>query len=102
MSDIRIKPLLVVKPGTISRRDIARAEKSASVLVIECADPESARFMLPPPESTIGDQAGAALSLMRMVLSTSEPTFTRGTLTKFFCDALLRNDKPKPVPPVQP
>ena len=61
-------PLLIVKPGTVSKRDIARAEKSAFILIVECVEPESVRFLAPPPPATLSDQAAAAMELMRVVL----------------------------------
>ena len=100
-----LKPLFLVKPGSISRKDIVRAERHSGICIVECSEPESARYQELPMQYDLPDQARAALSLMRNVLESSTPTFQRGDLTKWFVQALLQWDKkiaetPK-VPPVK-
>lgn len=82
MSESRMKPLFLVKPGTMSRADIRRAEKLAGVCIVECADPEGSRYSDPPIDAEIDVQARAALSLLRVILRQESPTFHRGDLTK--------------------
>jgi hypothetical protein len=54
---------LLVKTGTVSRRDIARAERLSFLCIVECSDPESSRFLEPPSLiSNLDDQARAAQS----------------------------------------
>jgi hypothetical protein len=91
-----LKPLFLVKPGSVSRKDIARAEKHSGICIVECSEPETARYQELPMAYDLNDQARAALSLMRMVVSANTVDFKRGDLTKWFIDALLQWDK-KPV-----
>jgi len=96
-----MRPLFLVKPGTVSRRDIARAEKQSGICIVECSDTESARFCEPPLHANLDDQARAALSLLRMVLTQQSVDFKRGDLTKWFAQALLDGKRPEPVKPVK-
>jgi hypothetical protein len=97
-----LKPMFLVKPGTVSRRDINRAEKHSGILIIECADPDAARYQELPLQYDLDDQARAALSLMRVVISSPSPNFTRGELTKWFVEQLMNWDKkPENVPAVK-
>jgi hypothetical protein len=100
MSD-KLKPVLVVPPKSISRDDIEKVEAQGGFLVVECADPDAARFLFPPPEADLDQQAQAALALMRMVLSSQAHTFTRGDLTRWFVDVLLNAPQPKPIKPIK-
>ena len=96
----RLKPLFLVKPKTMSRRDIRRAEQQAGICIVECADPESARYSEPPLGANLDDQARAALSLFRMVMGAQMVEFKRSELMKWFIEALLKGAPPTPVPPV--
>lgn len=97
-----LKPLFLVKPGSVSRKDISRAERQSGICIIECAEPESARYQELPMTYNLNDQARAALSLMRMVVSSQVVDFKRGDLTKWFVEALLAWDKkPTQVQPVK-
>lgn len=100
MSDPKPLPVLIVKPKTISRADIKRAEEQGFLCIIECKEPESARFLEPPVHADIGPMAEAAVRLMRIVLSSSA-TWTRGDLAKQWAHILLNEQMPKPVPPVK-
>jgi hypothetical protein len=101
MSDAIIKtkyrPVFLVKPGTISPRDIKRTEKQAGICIVECSDPESARFLDAPLDQDIDAQAAAALRLMRFVVSHNETSFTKGTLMKWFLEVLMTQPAPAPV-----
>lgn len=96
-----LRPLFVVKPATISRRDINRAEKMAGIVIVECEEPEACRFLQPPPGANLDEQAQAAIALMRMILVSQKTDFSRGEMTKFFVDCLLNNKPPQPVLPVK-
>lgn len=98
----RLQPLFLVKPGTVTRADIRRAEKLGGICIIECADPESARYSEPPLEAQLDVQARACLSLLRMILRSPGVDFKRGDMTKFFIEALLNEGKPLMVTPVGP
>src|SRR5579859_2535047 len=96
----KLKPLFIVKPKTMQRRDIRRAEEQAGICIVECSDPESTRFLEPPPDAGLAIQARAALSLMRFVVASAGP-FQRGELLKWFVDQLLNTKSvPATVPPV--
>lgn len=98
-----IKPLFIVKPKTISRRDIKRAEEHAGICIVECSDPDSTRFLDPPPAADLDVQARAAISLMRMINKSSAVQFQRSELNKWFVDMMLDwKAQPATVPPVQP
>lgn len=92
------KPLFIVKPGTMSKRDILRAEKQAFICVVECSEPDSVRFLEAPPDAGLDVQARAALSLMRMVTNGTGP-YQRGELLKWFVDQILNY---KAAPPAVP
>ena len=55
------KVLFLVKPNTVSREDITRAEQLSMICIIECAEPESARFLEPPLDAGLDRQARAGL-----------------------------------------
>jgi hypothetical protein len=88
-----VKPLFIVKPGSMSRADIRRAEKQAFICVVECDAPDAVRFLEPPPNAGLDVQARAALSLMRFVTNGVGP-FQRGELLKWFVDAILNYKNP--------
>lgn len=101
MAELVLMPLFLIKPGTMKRADINRAKKMSGVCIVECSDPESARFLEPPIGGNVEEHARAALQLFRLVLRQQEQTFSRATLTKWFCDALLDETKPAVVPRVK-
>lgn len=101
--DTRLQPILLVKPGTVSRRDITRAERKGGICIVECETPWQARFVEAPLHANIDEQARAALSLLRYVLNgpVTGTSYTRGELTKVFVDAIVNfNAKPAHVAPV--
>lgn len=95
-----LKPLFLVKPGSVSRKDIERALRHSGVCIVECAETEAARYSEPPLGTDLNEQARAALSLMRMVIASPSAEFKRGELTKWFVDAILNGRVPEKVPPV--
>lgn len=99
-TDGKLMPLFLIKPGSMKRRDIIRAEKQSGICIVECAEPEAARYQELPISYNLDDQARAALSLMRSVISSPTVDFKRGDLTKWFVDALLSWNQPKQVLPV--
>jgi len=96
MSD-GLKPLFLALPGSISRRDILRAEKMCGICIVECKDPDAARYSEPPLGANLDEQSRAALSLMRVIVSAGEQNFTRGQLTKWFVEELLTWKRPPEV-----
>ena len=97
----RIMPALLVKPGAMSKRDIARLERLGGILAVECADPESAKFVEAPFHGDIDDLSRAAMELLKLVLVQPNPDFTRATLTKWYVDILVSGKRPGAVPPVK-
>lgn len=95
MSDQKLKPLFLVKPGSVSRVDIRRAERLAGVCIIECTEPDSTRYSEPPLGANLDDQARAALSLMRIVINSNSASFQRSELTKWFVAELLSWNRPR-------
>lgn len=93
------KPLFLVRTGTMSREDIARAEALADVCIVECSEPEAARYCDPPITADIDVQARAALSIMRTVLASPNNTVYRSDITKWFVEMVL-NPEPKKTPRV--
>jgi hypothetical protein len=101
MPEGKLCPLFLIKPGTVSRKDIRRAERFCGICIVECAEPESARYSEPPLGADLDEQARAALSLMRMIISSPSPDFKRGDLTKWFVNEILTHKRPENVPPVK-
>jgi len=95
------KPLFLALPGSISRRDILRAERQCGICIIECKDPSATRYSEPPLGADLEEQARAALSLMRMIISAPKTDFSRAEMTKWFVNELLTWNRPKDVEPVQ-
>lgn len=69
----KIRPIFIVKPGTMSREDIQRAEDQGGICIVECSEPEAARFLDPPMLSADYDaQMTAAWRLMRYVIDNTD------------------------------
>lgn len=100
MSD-KAKPLFLVKPNTMSRDDINRAETEAHIVIVECAEPEHVRLMDPPIDAQIDMQARAALDLMRVVATSASAQYSRDWLVTWFVNALMRERRPEPVKRVE-
>ena len=96
----KAKPLFLVKPDTMSRADIRRAERLCGICIVECKTPDEARFLDPPLDAQIDVQARAALALTRIVVQHQETTFTRSTLLKWFVSHLT-DQAPGAVTPVK-
>ena len=100
----RMQPLFLIKPKTISAKDIKRAEQRCGITIVECSDPETARFLEPPIDADIDAQARAALSLFRYIVrGTESPTtvFYGGNLIKWFTNTLIEQPLPPRVPRVR-
>jgi hypothetical protein len=101
MMDEKLRPLFLIKPGTMSRKDIGRAERMCGICIAECSDTDSARYSEPPLGADLNEQSRAALSLMRKVLSSPSADFKRGELTKWFVEEILTWQRPANVPAVK-
>jgi hypothetical protein len=104
VGEIKWHPLLIVKPKTMSRTDIRRAEKLGGICVVECADPETARFVEPPVHMGGDAMAVAAVSLVRYVLaqSSGSVTITPNQIARWYVDILLKGSSPATSPSVAP
>ena len=96
MSD-KLKALFLVKPNSVSRKDIKRVEQQCGICIVECTDTDAARYSEPPLGADLDSQARAALELLRVVLRSSTPDFKRGDLLRWFVDELVNNQKPVDV-----
>lgn len=96
MGDKRALPVLIVKPNTVSKADIRRAEKQGFILIVECSEPESVRFVQPPMDADIPAQSAAALELLRVVMEKDSSTnVTVGFITKRWASILMNYLPPK-------
>lgn len=93
-------PVVIVKPGTVSKKDIERAEKKGMLCIIECAEPESVRFLDPPAGTQIEERARAAYKLMRVIVTTPQH-WSRSDLIAMWSNFLINYDEPKRVEPVK-
>lgn len=102
MAEMKFYPLLLVKPKTMTRADIRRAEKLGGICVVECSEPETSRFVEPP--ALIGGDvlAHAAITLTRFIMSQPSPMkFDRNEIAKWFVDLLLKGHQPGTTTQVQ-
>lgn len=88
------KPIFLVKPGTVSKEDIKRAERMACVCIVECTEPEAARFLIPPPVGDISAQGIAALKVMHWLSTKADTTVYKSTLTNFFTQLMVEQATP--------
>lgn len=94
MSKPEAKPLFLVKPGTIKPADIKRAERMCGVCIVECEDPNDARFLIPPPPADMEAQARVALKVINWIAS-ERGVVDRGETARYFLKLL--SDYPKPI-----
>lgn len=102
ISQIKAKPIFIVKPGTMSRADISKAEEMGHICIVECAEPDEARFVEPPILGVDDDtQKTAAWRLMRYIIDNTDNSirsFNGYDLQRLLLRFLLDG---KPVQPVQ-
>lgn len=94
-------PVMLIKPGTMEPQDIKRAEEAGFILILECTEPEAARFLELPASADIDAQARAALSLMRTVMATAPASYGRSDLARLWAHILLNEQAPASVPAVK-
>jgi hypothetical protein len=91
-------PVLIVKPGTVSREDIERAEKRGFIIIIECTEPDDCRFLEPPCTASIDVKTRAAYGLMRSIVgATKGAMWERESLISQWAKALMDELPPQPV-----
>lgn len=89
MSAPTIKPIIIIQPGAMSKRDVKRMN-DAGITVVEAKDPQSIRF-LDPPRASYAEQERAAISLCRTLLSNGSAStqYYRSTISEMWVAALL-------------
>jgi hypothetical protein len=83
----RIKPVVVLAKGEVSKRDIKRLNDNG-LCVVEANDPSKVRFIDPPPEG-YAVQERAAIQLFRSLMSRSGFSLSRAGLSELYADILL-------------
>lgn len=96
-----VKALFVVKPKSMSREDIDRAEKECGIVIVECAEPDRIRLVDPPIDAGIDVQAKAAIELMRVIATGTTTNYSRDWLMTWLVNAIIRERRPDPVPRVE-
>ncbi len=95
-------PLFIIKRGSMSRRDIARIEKHAGLLVVESDDPASAVSVSKPCPSAVPMHAQVALELFRRITKALKTHYTKEQFLQEFCTILItEHDLVKPVTEAQ-
>jgi hypothetical protein len=89
-----IKPLIVIKTGTVTKADISRLRKSG-LCAIESSDPQAIRYLEPPPLG-YGEQEAAAIKLFRHVMSVSQE-WNRITLSRKYVEILIEGGPLDPL-----
>jgi len=85
----RMKPVIIIPVGQVSKRDLKRLNDN-SFCVVEAKDPSTIRFSEPPPNG-YSEQEKAAIQLCRFVIShPSAASWTRlelgNLLARFFIE----------------
>jgi len=95
----RYRPVLMIVPGSMSKRDIGRMERKGGIIVVECSEPETATFADPPAHRTMDDQARASMALFRW-LSIKGTSFNtnNGDAIQFWVRALIEGKQPEAAP----
>lgn len=81
-------PLLIVKAKSVTRADIQRAARLAGVCIVECTEPEGARYAEPPLGVAPDRHAAACMALVDYIVTTTpnpgctSVTFDRGRLVE--------------------
>lgn len=96
MSDNKIRPLIILPKGQVSKKDIQRLNDNG-LCVVEAEDPSLVRFAEPPPTMDYDVRERAALSLFRRVMAKTNQVYNRADLTQIFVDALLNGSPLQPV-----
>ncbi len=97
----KLSPMFLIKPGSMSPRDIRRAEKACGIVIAECSDPDATRHLDKPIDADIDLQAWAALSLVRSIVNSDAgytTSYSKGTLLDWFVQRLMSG---KPIESVK-
>lgn len=94
-NDNRIKPVIILPQGQVSRDDIERLN-SNGLCVVEAQDPSLVRFMEPPPDG-YGIRERAAISLFRRVMAHKSLSYSRSDIAVLYADILLEGSPLEPI-----
>lgn len=85
----RVRPVVIIEPGAMSKRDISRMNK-AGITVVEAKNPPAIRFLDPPPYDR-DDQERAAISLCRVLLTqgATNTQYYRSTIAEMYVKLLM-------------
>ncbi len=92
----KMKPLFLITPGAMGKRDIRRAEKLCGICIAECKDPSAVRLLEPPIDAGMDAQTQAALALARMLVyheGNNATSFTKASLVEWFTQSLMSFSK---------
>ncbi len=90
MLETQAKPVFLIAPGSIAKRDIKRIEQLSGVVVVECSSAGLARFLEPPITAVpLEAHAAAAIRLFRHILDTESNSFYKADIVKWFVKMLL-------------
>lgn len=89
MSTERTKPVVIIEPGAMSKRDVAKMNK-AGITVVEAKNPEAIRFLDPPPFDR-NAQERAAIELCRVLLQSGSigTSYQRYNIAEMYVKLLL-------------
>jgi hypothetical protein len=106
--DKRIRPVIIIPPKTLSKKDIKKMSENG-FCVVEAEDPSKVRYLDTPPPYDYSDQERAAIQLCKVLLSSGVPTtnWQKMTITEKFIELLIKGSplqaaQPQPVATVPP
>lgn len=89
-TEVQMKPVFLIAPGSITKRDIKRIEKLSGVVVAECSNAGLARFLEPPITAVpLEAHAAAAIKLARHIVNTEQASFYKADLVRWFVQMLI-------------
>ena len=95
MAELRIKPIIVLPKGEVTKRDIKKLNDNG-LCVVEASDPSKVRFIDPPPEG-YSVQERAAIELFRVLVAKPGFSINRSGLTEMYVEVLMRGWIPERV-----
>ena len=98
---IKIKPVLILPTGDMSKRDINQLRRNG-ICVVEAKTPEQVRFCEPPPHGYSVQERGA-IALFRYVMSASANlgNWSRMELRAKYAELLIAGTSLDPATPVK-
>lgn len=101
MSESRVRPVIVLPTGQVTKEDIAVLRENG-MCVVEAKDPSLVRFMEPPPNG-YSEQERAAISLCRHLLRNYQTShWTKAEIHEILVHAFTEGSPLKPVEQVRP